>query len=273
MNQSMRAFFFSIGALLLLCRPANAQEQPPAEDTQAQTDSSSRDVPPASEVWHFAVSPYLWFAGTHGTVGALFHNTSVHASAGDLLSHLNVGAMGAAEANYKRLVLSGDLVWVRISDSKALPAVGLGALSADVRLGQFFWTSKVGYRLVDQEKFKIDATTGVRYWHLGSKLSFNPSRLGLNSSGSKDWVDPLVGGRIQTPLSKKVELNVVGDVGGWGTGSQLEYQVAGLLGYKLCPKWTVQAGYRYLDVNYRNRGFTFDTATSGVLFGTTINLK
>jgi hypothetical protein len=28
--------------------------------------------------WHFGISPYLWFAGVQGTVGALGHEASVH---------------------------------------------------------------------------------------------------------------------------------------------------------------------------------------------------
>jgi hypothetical protein len=47
----------------------------------------------------------------------------------------------------------------------------------------------------------------------------------------------------------------------------------GILGYKIKPTWTLQAGYRYLDVNYRSGGSIIDTATSGALLGVTIDLK
>lgn len=86
-------------------------------------------------------------------------------------------------------------------------------------------------------------------------------------------MDPLVGGRIQAPLSPKSEVTIAGDVGGWAAGSQLDYQVIGLLGYKISPKLTLQVGYRYLDVDFRNGGSTYDTTTSGALFGVTIKLK
>lgn len=85
-------------------------------------------------------------------------------------------------------------------------------------------------------------------------------------------MDPLVGGRILAALSPKVTVTIAGDVGGWGAGSELDYQVAGLLGYRIKPSWTVQAGYRYLYVNYRS-GIIFDVATSGVMFGVSLNLK
>jgi hypothetical protein len=45
------------------------------------------------------------------------------------------------------------------------------------------------------------------------------------------------------------------------------------LGYRIKPAVVLQAGYRYLDVNYRNGGTIVDIATSGALIGATITLK
>jgi hypothetical protein len=279
---SMFYLIFVVLLGLALCQPASAQEQAPTADVQAQTTSApppqiSAPPPPPDDPengWHFSVTPYLWFAGAHGTIGALNHDISFHASPSDLLSHVDIGLMGGAEASYKHFVLSGDIVWSRLSDDKALAFPGLGTTTfANMHATQLIWTSKIGYRLVNREKFKIDATTGIRYWHLGSKLGFNPSTLGLNFNGSKNWVDPLVGGQIQTALGRKAELTVLGDVGGWGVGSQLDYQIVGLLGFKIHRAVTLQLGYRYLDVNYRNNGFIYDAATSGALIGLTFHLK
>jgi hypothetical protein len=66
---------------------------------------------------------------------------------------------------------------------------------------------------------------------------------------------------------------IFGDVGGWATGSQLDYQFGGILGYRVKLNLTMQAGYRYLFVNYRNSGATIQMVTSGVLVGLTVNLK
>lgn len=262
----------------LLCRPMNAQEQHAAVDLQTQTSSapSGGSSAPASddEGWHLALSPYLWFAGAHGTVGAAGRDISFHASPWDLLSHFDIGLMGAAQARRKRFVLDGDLIWIRLSDSKAVPFAGLGAISADARVGQFVWTSKGGYRFIDVEKFKADANVGVRYWHLGQRLSFNPSVLGLNFNGSQSWADVVVGGRIQMPLGKKAVLDVLGDVGGWDATAKLDYQAAGLLGYKVSPRWTLLAGYRYLFVDYRPTNLSiFNMITSGAVLGATFNIK
>jgi hypothetical protein len=242
---------------------AQSAKQPTSQSAAASSD----------EGWHLVVSPYLWFPGVHGTIGARDNLVSIHASAADLLSHFRFGLMGAADLSYKRLLAPIEMMWVRLGDDKALPGIGLGAITANVKASEFILTPKIGFRVLKRERLTIDALTGFRTWHLGQNLQFSPSRLGLQFQGSQNWVDPLIGGRIQVALTTKMEVTIAGDVGGWGAGSQLDYQVVGLLGYKIKPKWTLQAGYRYLDVNYRSGGGVFDVAMSGVLFGVNINVK
>lgn len=247
-----------------------------SDDGQAQSTNrptSQSAAASSDEGWHLVVSPYLWFPAVHGTIGARDDLASIHASAADLLSHFRFGLMGAADLSYKRLLAPIDMIWVRLGDDKALPGIGLGAITANVKASEFILTPKVGFRVLKLERLTIDALTGFRTWHLGQNLQFSPSRLGLQFQASQNWVDPLVGGRIQVARAPKMEVTIAGDVGGWGAGSQLDYQVVGLLGYKIKRKWRLQAGYRYLDVNYRSGGGVFDVAMSGVLFGVSINVK
>lgn len=247
----------------------------------AEPDASSSPqvgIQPDDTGWHFAVSPYLWLPGVHGTFAGPNRAVGVHASAADLISHLRIGLMGAVEARHKRLVLPLDLVWARLGDNRAIPFLPppLVANTAKLTATLFFLTPKVGVRVIDSEKIKIDALAGFRFWYFGENLTFTPSSLNLNLSRSQDWVDPLVGGRIQLALSEKIVLNVLGDVGGWGVGSQLEYQAGGLLGYRIKPNWTLQAGYRYINFDYRaNRARTFvvNMTMSGAVLGLTYTLK
>ena len=59
-----------------------------------------------------------------------------------------------------------------------------------------------------------------------------------------------------------------------GGGAKVDYQVAGLLGYKIKPTVMLGAGRRYLDVNYRpSSNFVYDVAQSGLLLGVTFNLR
>jgi hypothetical protein len=267
---------------LLFSRVVNAQDETPTAYSQTEvlsTDSASSSGGTTSsqktDNWHFDISPYLWGPGAHGIVGVLGRNAGFRASPGDLLSHFDVGLMGGAEASYHRFVLNGDLIWIRVSDSKALPFPGLNAISADVRLGELVWTSKVGYRLYQRGGVTADANVGARYWHLGEKLSFNPSALGLSFNPSQNWADVIVGGRIQVPvIGDKLIVNVLGDVGGWDATSKLDYQIAGVVGYNLSSRWTLQAGWRYLFVDYRpGSNSILNTTTAGVLIGATYHLR
>lgn len=257
---------------------ADGQAKSVASDAQLQTQSSIPDPPSSSsstsydQGWSLNLSPYIWFAGTHGTVGVLGRDASVHASAGDLLSHFNFGIMGAAEARFDRFVLDGDLLWIRLSDSRALPFPGLNATSVDVRVGQFVWTSKVGYRLIDRANFKADANVGVRYWHLGQKLNLNPSIVGLSVNASQSWADIVVGGRVGVPLGARASITALGDVGGWNATAKLDYQFAGLLNLKISPRWTISPGYRYLFVDYRGGKSIYNMVTSGAVIGLTYTI-
>lgn len=245
-------------------------------DASGSDQAGSQPAAGQQDQWHFSVSPYLWFPGVHGTMGTNNREVGVHASAIDLLSHFRFGLMGTVEARRNRLVIPIDLMYIRLRDDKAIPLGAFGATTANITGTTFILTPKIGVTLIKAKMFEADALAGLRYWHFGEDLSFNPSLLGLNFSKSQDWVDPLVGGRIGVPLSPKLDVTVAGDVGGWGTGSQLEYQVVGLLGYKVKPHATLQVGYRYLDVNYAAggvRGGILDVAMSGIVFGATFNLK
>lgn len=278
LDQPDRARFVRVALLsFFVCALATAQQQPgadasnqPAAGTPAANTAADSD--PA---WHTNLTLYLWFPGTHGTVGANGYDVGFRASATDLLSHFRFGLMGAVGAQRGRFVTLTDLLWVRLAANHqaVLPVPGLPPLTAQAKFGEFILTPEFGYRLLDGEKFKIDAIGGVRYWHLGSSLQFSPSVRGINFSGAANWADPLMGARFQMPLAPRVLVTILGDAGGWGAGSQLDYQIVGALGLKLSPKWTLDAGYRYLYVNYRPGSFIYDTAMSGVLLGVTYSFR
>jgi hypothetical protein len=243
---------------------------------QAGTSQSTPGGTAQDDQWHFSVSPYLWLPGVHGTVGAFGRDVGFKASVGDLLSHFRLGVLGAVDVRRNRLLTGVDLMYMRLGDNQAIPFPNLLATTANLTANVVILTPKIGIRLINQKKFKADFLTGIRYWYFGENLNFTPSRLGLNFSKSQNWVDPLVGGRIVADLSPKIVTTIAGDVGGWGTGSQLEYQVVGALGYKLTPKMILQAGYRYLYFDYLKggrAGTVVNTALSGIILGVTLNLK
>jgi len=273
---NLRNGCFALLAIVALHQPLMAQAA--AQQNTAALSTSSTGKAAASpdatttvdDQWHFSFLPYLWFAGMHGTVGALGFKTGVSASPGDLLSHFNFGLMGTFEARRNRLILPTDMMWIRLSDDHGVPLNEIGITGIDFRVGQFLLTPKVGYQVLDNPRLKIHALAGMRYWHLGQKLTFKPA-LFNGISTSQNWVDAIGGGRITVPFTPKVSLMVAGDAGGGGASS--DYQLVGLLGYQLKPNIDLQAGWRYLVVNYRDGGFLYNVTTSGVGIGATFRFK
>lgn len=125
---------------------------------------------------------------------------------------------------------------------------------------------------MDAAKVKVDWRMGIRYWHLNSSFSLQPSTPTNGFSRTADWVDGVSGGRINALISRKLSVTIGGDAGG-GT-ARSDYQVYGLLGFRLSKKWVLDAGYRYMSVNYRPQStFVYDMTMSGLLLGATWNGK
>ena len=271
-SRRKNCFLTFAGSLALaLSVPVIAQESA----NLASSDPPRGTPSPAANAdnnWHLGSMPYLWFAGVHGSVGARGVTASVHASPSDVLSKLNIGLMGATEARKKRFVVPVDFMWIKLSDDKAFPGIGSsGANSIKAKMISGILSPKVGYRFVDSEKLQANALIGIRYWHLGTTLTLQPADFTFVSQ-SANWVDVVAGARFVVPLSPKAMIMVLGDAG--GGGANLDYQVAGLLGYSIKPTIILQAGWRYLDVNDRpSSGFVYDVRQSGLQLGVTIHVK
>ena len=266
--------FLATTATLLFSRFALAQDAPQQSTLQPQTSASSIPQKVATDpddVWHFGLSPYLWFAGVHGTVGVRGYETGIHASFSEIFDYLNLGLMFAAEPRYKKFSAPVDFMWMKLSDDKALP-FEIGPTSIKAKMNQTMFTPKAAYRLVDGKMLKVDGNLGIRYFHIGTTLTFVPGTIVGPFYQSANWVDVISGARIQAALSPKMIVTVLGDAG--AGGANLDYQVGAFLGYRIKPKIDLQAGWRYLAVNYRPKStFVYDTETSGLLLGATINLK
>ena len=249
----------------------------PQASAQAQSDMSTTAPQPketnTDDGWHVAIAPYLWFSGVHGTAGALGREASVHASFSDIFSNTDIGAMGVMEARYKRVLMPVDFMWIKLSDDKALP-IQVIALSIKAKMTETMLTPKIGYRIADSKRVKVDALFGFRYWHLSTDFTLQPVQIRGGISQSASWADAVAGGRIEAALSPKAFVLVAGDAG--GADARSDYQVAGLLGYKISRKVVLLAGYRYLHVNYRPNGnpqFVYDVNMPGVVMGATFNIK
>jgi hypothetical protein len=124
----------------------------------------------------------------------------------------------------------------------------------------------VGYNLARREGATLDVVGGIRYWHLSMELDFSPGALpGAEASGSRNWVDAVVGLQGKAHLSPRWFVVGKGDFG--GGGSNFTYQLFGGVGAQICKSVSFIVGYRDLDVDYDRNGFTFDMALKGMVIG------
>jgi len=132
-----------------------------AQSGQEKSDKAESPSP-SDHGWHVDVTPYIWFAGVHGSAGVLGHEASIHADAADVLSNFNIGFMSVVEPRYNRVIFPVDFMWVKLTDNNALP-FDEGATTAKAKFNQTILTPGIGYRILDSDKIKVDGKMGIRY--------------------------------------------------------------------------------------------------------------
>ena len=88
---------------------------------------------------------------------------------------------------------------------------------------------------------------GGRYHYLKQELS-GP----VNSGGSRDWVEPVVGAQLLAPMGQKWLATARADAGGFGVAdaSDITWSAMAGVGYEFAESWLVKLGYRYYYIDY-----------------------
>ena len=76
-------------------------------------------------------------------------------------------------------------------------------------------------------------------------------------TGTLEWVDPVVGARLRHQTASGSDINLEGDVGGFGAGSEFSWQVVATYGFDVNVFQTTMrsvVGYRALSVDYSEDG-------------------
>ncbi|MFT3975122.1 MAG: hypothetical protein QM699_17265 [Amaricoccus sp.] len=88
----------------------------------AATLATGLAAPAIAEPRSFSLSPYLWLPGLDTSAGTAKGDFDFSLSASDVLSSLDVGFMGVAEARNGRWGLALDLIYADLSESRDFPA-------------------------------------------------------------------------------------------------------------------------------------------------------
>ena len=224
------------------------------------------------------VTPYLWAAGLNGDVTVNGNPAEVDLDFSDVFEDLDSGGgMVHVESRRERWGAFFDLTYAKLaSDGDAGPfSVDVETETALVELGAF-------YRLLessDDRPLSLDVLGGGRYIYLKGELDIKgagPLGVDIEVDTSKDWVDAIVGGRIQLDFTEQLTFSLRGDAGGFGVGSssELTWNVVAALGYELSERTTLWLGYRHLDIDYDDGSGSnlneYDVEMTGPMLGLAI---
>lgn len=87
------------------------------------------------------------------------------------------------------------------------------------------------------------------------------------AAGNQWWFDPIIGLRGQINLTRWLFLAAQGDVGGFGAGSQIAWNVQATIGVNFTRNIFAEIGYRYMYVDYANGGFLYNMNSYGLYSG------
>lgn len=241
----------------------------------------------------FQITSYAWLTGLKGDVSPfrLAPTVSVNKNFSDVLKEIDFAGFVDFFYRQDRFVFNGDIMYVEVSDAKAFgpkrfdaTVIGL-PLDFDISNSKikvesrmFNSTLTAGYRLVDQPNISFDLLGGVRLWHVSNEVSLAadvtldgaPIVDGtLSLKKSFGWVDPLIAARSMVSVTDKVSVLLNADIGGFGVGSKLTWQLLGTINYSFNSNWNASVGYKHMAVNYDHGGRVFDTKLSGPVIAVT----
>ena len=232
----------------------------------------------SADKWQFEITPYFLAAAMVGTSGARGVTADVDMSFEDIWNNLDAGFMVAGEARKGPWILAAEGIYFRLNTQETKSWQGPGGRvsvrgEVDATLTETIFQFSGGYRAVDHTT-KLDIIGAARYTRVENDLTLVTSSTGQlfpggtrNISGSAEWWDPVIGARVLQSLSEKWSLFGYGDIGGFGIGSDITYQLMGGIRYQFTKLLSAKLAYRALYQDYEKDGVVWDMTAHGPLLG------
>lgn len=170
-----------------------------------------------------------------------------------------------AEAENGTWAVSSDFIYMKLKqDATPTRIINSGTVSMSETAWELAGLRKllpwlecgIAGRLLN---IKVDASL-VKNEIGGSTTSYAKSM-------TQTWFDPVLVARLRLPDSGKWLVQLRGDIGGFGIGSDLTWQIQAYGGYRFSELFQVTAGYRALGIDYETGAdqdrFLYDITTFG----------
>jgi hypothetical protein len=232
----------------------------------------SNAVAPQKNKWSFLVEPYMMFPSMNGSVGlGDLPDATVDASSNDIFGNLKMGFMLNAEATNGKWTIGTDVLYMSLAQG----AEDRNLISSgEVTAKQIGWEVSGLYGVTPW----LDLGIGSILNSINSGVDLNIKTIGggtTNKSKSltETWFDPMLIARIKSKSGEKFIYQFRGEIGGFGIGSDLAWQMQAYAGYRFSKLFQITGGYRIISLDYesgtgQNR-FMYNVDTSGpvVRFG------
>lgn len=220
-----------------------------------------------SDGFSHSLELYLMGASMSGTVGIGSLDSDVDIPSSAIFENLKFAALADYRGESRDWAVLADVVYMNLGGS-GTGSVGLG--SADVSVEELLVDLVGAYRL--SSSFEVLA--GLRYTALQTTVELTTSQLYQEAESSEGWIDPVVGAQAFLPLSKALELQLRGDIGGFGIGCDFTWQATARLNWQVSKSVQLALGYRWLDQDYEtgsgSDSFSWDVLTQGPLIAAAV---
>jgi len=225
---------------------------------------------PKHSDWSFQVIPYLWLPAVQGTVSTRGRSAAVDVGFDQIFDLLGNGdllaGMGHFEAKYRRLSLFIDAIGgtARPSSLVTFGPRQMASANGDLTMNFTYVEFGPAYRVLDLpvsgkgRSISLDLLAGGRfmYFYQSITLAGTGGNVTRSANATTTWVDPFVGGRWSVPLVGDLDLVFRGDIGGFGAGSELAWNLIGGFEYELpwhpgAARTFVVAAYKAFDFDYQ----------------------
>lgn len=248
----------------------------PVVSAEQQISPKSDDTA-TPDKWQFEISPYFFAAGLYGTTGVRQVQGEVEKDFGDILEDLEMGGMLAVEVRKGSWAFIFDSIYMRLGGQQFKSWQGPGGIGSltgtlEATTTLQIYQPSLGYRVLDG-RTKLDVIGAGRYTQLDADLNLVVTTGGLLPGGSRQvsgkegWWDPVVGTRVLAPFAQKWAFTGYADIGGFGVGSDLTYQLVAGVKWQFSKVVSMKLDYRYLYQDYEKDGFVWDMAAHGPLLG------
>ena len=230
----------------------------------AQSPAADNDNPG----WGFVVAPYLLFPNMNGQTSVRGNPVDVDLDPGDIFDKLDFGAMLYLEMANRDWAITLDGLYMNLGASGMTPLTGR---AAEVDMKQLGITATGMWRVESFAEIGI----GGRFNSIEGGLIVAPGDIvlpGIDVSDTNTWFDPLIVIRFTAPLESNWKLGIRGDVGGFGMGSDITWQVFPFVGYRFSNLFEISGGYRALGMDYKTGSGTDAFLYDMVIFGPQLGL-